>query len=148
MKPSPLRVIFDRSAFHGARYCRLQDSRLKDLCSRGRIKVFHTPVFLTETLATSGAGENAAAWRDHLQFVLDVCNGGIFLGTEDIWREELVAGRGTFARHLLPERPSKKFISRPHLVGLLRKVVNTGDFVNRDSWLRAVHQQRYPLGKL
>ena len=128
MQSSPLRVIFDRSAFHGARYRRLQDSRLRDLCRRGRIKVFHTPVFLTETLATYGAGENATAWRDHLQFALDVCNGGIFRGTVDIWREELVAGRGTFAGHLLPERPNKKYISRSQLVGLLREVANTGDF--------------------
>ena len=143
MKSPPLRVIFDRSAFHGARYRRLQDSRLKDLCRRGRIRVFHTPVFLTETLATYGAGENAAAWRDHLQFALDVCNGGIFLGTEDIWREELVAGRGTFARHLLPERPNKKYISRPHLVGLLREVANTGDFAQEWSDTEASRIEYY-----
>ena len=128
MKPPPLRVIFDRSAFHGARYRRLQDSRLKDLCRQGRIKVFHTPVFLTETLATYGAGENAATWRDHLQFALDVCNGGIFRPTLDIWHEELVAGRGTFVRHLLPERPNKKYKSRPQLVGQLREIASTGDF--------------------
>ena len=128
MKPAPLRVIFDRSAFHGARFRELRNSRLKDLCRSGRIKVFHTLIFLDETLATYGSGKSANAWRDHLQFALDVCNGGIFRETEDIWREELVAGRSTFAWPLLPERPNKKYISRPELVGQLREAATTGDF--------------------
>ena len=129
MEIPPLRIIFDRSAFHGSRYRLLKNSHLRALCGRGRIKVFHTPIFLTETLASYGAGESAAAWREHLKFALDICNGGIFRATTDIWREELVAGRGTLAGHLILERRNKKFnYTRPELMAMLREVAVTGDF--------------------
>ena len=122
-----LRVIFDRSAFHEPGYQQLMGSRLKDLCRLGRIKVFHTPTFLTETLAAYGAGERAAGWTNHLQFALDVCNGGIFLSKENIWHEELVAGRGPFAKHLQPERPNKNYESRSQWMSWLQEVARTGD---------------------
>lgn len=60
-------------------------------------------------------------------FALDVCNGGIFLDKEQIWHNELVAGRGRFARYLLPERPNKNYDSRPRLMGKLREKVKSGD---------------------
>lgn len=46
---------------------------------------------------------------------------------EQIWHNELVAGRGPFARHLLPERPSKNYESRPRLVAKLRQKAASGD---------------------
>lgn len=122
-----LRVILDRSAFHEPGYTQLSDSRIKDLCRSGRMSVIHTPTFLSETLTAYGAGESAADWPNHLQFALDICNGGIFLPKEAIWHEELVAGRGPFARHLQPERPNKTYISRPILVSMLQDVARTGD---------------------
>ena len=127
MKSPPLRVIFDRSAFHGSRYQALKDSRLRDLCRRGRIEVFHTFVFINETIASVSAGERAADWPEHLQFALEICNGGIFLTKEQIWHEEIVAGRGKFARNLLPEHPNKNYFSRPQLVDRLQEVASTGD---------------------
>lgn len=92
------------------------------------MKVFHTPTFLEETVASYGAGERATDWPDHLRFALDVCNGGIFLPTQAIWREELVVGRGTFARHLLPKRQNKRHNSLPRLMDKLREIASTGDF--------------------
>lgn len=134
MKFPRLRVIFDRSAFHGPRYRRLQHSRLMDLCRLGRIEVYHTPVFLNETISTYRPGEQDAAWQSHLQFALDTCNGGIFLNKEAIWYQELVAGGGTLARHLLPERRNKKYKwSRPELMEILRDVARTGDL--EEEWI-------------
>ena len=128
MKPPPLRVIFDRSAFHGARFRQLRDSRLKDLCRRGRIKVFHTQTFLEETISTFGARGGTADWREHLNFALEVCNGGFFLGREKICHEELVAGRGTRAAYLLPERQSRSHkLTRPKMVEMLQEIARTGD---------------------
>ena len=134
MPPSPLRVIFDRSAFHGPRYRRLRDSRLRDLCRLGRIVVYHTPVFLNETISTYRPGEQDADWQTHLQFALDTCNGGIFLNKEAIWYQELVVGRGPRSRCLLPERRNKNFRwSRPELMAILRNVARTGDLA--EEWL-------------
>ena len=127
MKPLPLRVIFDRSAFHGSRYQALKNSRLRDLCRRGRVQVYHTMVFVNETIASVAAGERAADWPEHLQFALEICNGGIFLPKEHIWHEEIVVGRGIFAKHLLPERPNKKYGSRPRVVERLNEIARTGD---------------------
>ena len=128
MKPPPLRVIFDRSAFHGARFWQLRNSRLKDLCRSGRMTVFHTQIFLEETISAFGAREGAADWREHLSFALEICNGGIFLGREKICHDELVAGRGTRATYLLPERRSKTHkLTRPEFIEMLQKIARTGD---------------------
>ena len=128
MKIPTLSIIFDRSAFHEPGYRQLRESCLKDLCRRGHMKVFHTPTFIEETLATYGTRKRAAGWQNHLQFALDVCNGGIFLPKQNIFHEELVAGRGTLARHLLPERPNKIHNSRPRLMNALQEIARTGDF--------------------
>ena len=155
MKIPALRVIFDRSAFHEPGYQQLLNSRLKDLCRRGRIRVFHTPTFLAETLDAYGSAKQSAAdWQNHLQFALAICNGGIFLEKEEIWHEELVAGRGTFARRLLPERPNKNYDSRPRLMARLRELVRTGDLerewseteaIRIDNWQKKRNQKRILL---
>ena len=79
-------------------------------------------------MASYGAGDRASDWRDHLHFALDICNGGIFLPKEAIWREEIVGGRGTFARHLLPMRQNKRHNSLPGLMEQFREIASTGDF--------------------
>ena len=97
-----------------------------NLQRRGIIEVYHTPVFLEETLSSYGAGERANQWSDHLLYCLDICN-GVFLDRDQIWHNELVVGRGPFARCLLPERASRRYISRPQLVETLRDKATSGD---------------------
>ena len=104
------------------------------------MKVFHTPTFLEETVASYGAGERANDWCDHLRFALDICNGGIFLPKEAIWHEELVVGRGTFARHMLPKRQNKRHNSLPRLIDKLREIARTGDFSRQ--WSATEAQRR------
>ena len=144
-----LRVILDRSAFHGERFDLLNASPLRHLTSARIVEVYLTQVFLNETLTAYGS-RKPVAWRQHLAFALDVCNGGIFLDKYDIWREELVMGRGPFARRLLPERESKRYDSRPEVVALLRAAAETGDLdrlwidskIERDeSYNKSVNQQ-------
>lgn len=121
-----LRVIFDRSAFHADRFERIKNSSLRVLQRQGRIEVFHTPIFLEETLLAYGAGKKAEQWRRHLLFSLDICN-GIFLDREEVWHNELIAGRGPFARYLLPGRPNKRYETRPRLIETLREKAASGD---------------------
>jgi hypothetical protein len=45
-----MKIIFDRSAFHRKRFDLLKGSRLLELVSRGKILVYHTAVFLDETI--------------------------------------------------------------------------------------------------
>jgi hypothetical protein len=45
-----MKIIFDRSAFLRKRFDLLKGSRLLELVSRGKILVYHTPVFLDETI--------------------------------------------------------------------------------------------------
>ena len=117
MNSSPPRVIFDRSAFDQG-YQALKNSRLKDLCRDGRIRVFHTPTFLEETICAYGvARPRAADWPEHLQFALDTCNGGIFREKSEIWYEELVADYGTNASYVESER----------LMEILRNVARNPD---------------------
>jgi hypothetical protein len=122
-----MRVIFDRSAFHRERFAELAASPLRQLVARNRVVITHTPVFLDETLSSFGSTRAGAKWQAHLAFALDICNGGIFLDKEQIWHNELVYGRGPFARYRLPERPSKNYGSRPRLIATLRRKIETGD---------------------
>ncbi len=98
---SVMRVLFDRSAFHGKRFAALSDSSLRQLVPSNRVVIIHTPVFLDETLSSFGSARAGDEWRTHMAFALDVCNGGIFLDKEQIWHNELVSGRGPFAGRLL-----------------------------------------------
>jgi hypothetical protein len=50
-----MRVIFDRSAFHGDNFTALADSPLRKLVAGKQVSVFHTPVFLDETIASFGS---------------------------------------------------------------------------------------------
>ena len=151
-----MRVILDRSAFHGDRFAALKASPLLQLVARNRVVITHTPVFLDETLSTFGSARAGDEWRTHMAFALDVCNGGIFLDKEQIWHNELVSGRGPFARHLLPERPSRKYGSRPRLIETLRQKIASGDLskewaesaVERDDAQRKRSNQRTISGEV
>jgi hypothetical protein len=134
LKPSrTLRVIFDRSAFHGDNFAALENSRLRKAVAADLVTVFHTPVFLDETIMAYGAREASDEWKAHLAFAVDVCNGGIFLAKEEIWRNELVRGEGQNGRHLLPMTPNKNSDSLPRVLQTLRDVANSGDL--RNAWL-------------
>jgi hypothetical protein len=74
----PVRIIFDRSAFHGERFELLKTSALKALTLSNTVAVFLTPIFLDETLMAYGT-KRSVDWQQHLSFALDICNGGIFL---------------------------------------------------------------------
>ena len=52
---------------------------------------------------------------------MQICNGGMFLTVDDIWRSELVEGRGTASRHLLPHASFLGF------QGTLLQTADTGD---------------------
>ena len=86
-----LRVVFDRSAFHGDRFDALNASSLPSLVSRGKAQVHHTPTFLEETLRTRSS---RAPWKEHLKFALQLDDRFLFRELGDIWTQELVMGRG------------------------------------------------------
>ena len=127
-----MRVILDRSAFHGDRYAVIAESPLRRLVARKRISIIHTPVFLEETISSFGSERSADEWKAHLAFAVEVCNGGIFLTKDEIWRNELVRGQGPTARHLHPGRPNKGYDSLPRFLQTLQRVAESGDL--RKEW--------------
>lgn len=135
-----MRVIFDRSAFHADRFDIIEGSALRVLQKQKRIQVFHTPIFLDETISSYGAGAKANQWQQHLLFCLDVCN-GIFLERDRIWHNELAAGRGPFARFLLPERANKNYDSLPRLIETLREKAISGDVSKEWAQSAALRQE-------
>jgi len=96
-----MRVILDRSSFHGERFDLLRSSPLRRLAAQRRVNVFHTATFLDEIIQSYGSARATSSWREHLRYASQICNGGVFLTVEDIWRSELVDGRGPASRHLL-----------------------------------------------
>jgi hypothetical protein len=93
----PLTVIFDRSAFHGARFDLLAGSPLLDLAKQNRVVVHHSAPLLEETISMFEKEENHAELRRQLPFILDVCNGRWFRGRGEIWELELVRNLGLAA---------------------------------------------------
>lgn len=122
-----MRVIFDRSSFHGDRFPLLRDSPILECQRRRLLTVYHTEVFLNETLEAGISQGADGSWRDHLEFALEICNGGLFLAKENIWHGELVQGRGPFARRLYPARQTRKYWSESHCRAQLREAAQTKD---------------------
>lgn len=116
-----MRIIFDRSSFHGERFELLRLSPLRRLSARRRVEVFHTATFLDEIIQGYGSARASSSWRDHLRYAAQICNGGVFLAVEDIWRSELVDGWGRASRHLLSHESFVGF------QGTMLKTADTGD---------------------
>lgn len=133
-----MRVIFDRSAFHGDSFTALVSSPLRKLVAAGRVSVYHTQVFLDETITAYGSPRATDDWKAHLAFAIEVCS-GIYLDKEEIWRNELVRGQGPRARHLIPNKPTKDYDSLPRLLDRLRRVSESGDL--RKEWLESAAER-------
>lgn len=80
---------------------------MRRLTADNRVVVYHTPIFLDETISQYGSARKNGEWRRHLKFAIDTCNGGLYLSRAEIWHEELAAGRGRSARYLFPSRPTR-----------------------------------------
>jgi hypothetical protein len=72
-----MKIIFDRSAFHRERFDLLKGSRLSQLVQERKVLVYHTAVFLEETLRMALCKKQRA--KDELRrqwpFVASICNG-------------------------------------------------------------------------
>jgi hypothetical protein len=122
-----MHVIFDRSAFHGARFELLEASPLRRLVANRRVTVFHTPVFLDEIIQSYGSRRASGTWRKHLEFAARICDGGIFLPKDEIWRSELIDGHGRLAQRLLPTEANEVHDSFRGFLGTLLRTADTGD---------------------
>jgi hypothetical protein len=128
-----MRVIFDRSAFHGDGFTAIEGSAIRKLVKENRVLIFHTPIFLDETISSYGSSRASDDWKAHLAFAVDVCNGGVCLSKDEIWRNELVRGQGMNARYLFPNKPNKDYDSLPRFLHRLRQVAVSGDL--QKEWL-------------
>ena len=135
LETDSVRVIFDRSSFHGERFELLSSSRLRRLTSQRRVDVFHTQTFLDELIQSYGSRKvSAASWREHLKYAVQICNGGIFVPPDAMWRAELVDARGLAAQHLIP---FEQFIG---LQGTLLRTAETGDL--SQEWAETASERR------
>lgn len=75
-----MKIIFDRSAFHGERFDLLERSRLPVLVGTGKILVYHTTNVIDETFQMAKSNKPGA--KDELRrqwpFLKSICNGGWF----------------------------------------------------------------------
>jgi hypothetical protein len=122
---SSLKVIFDRSAFHGARFDLLRAAPIDELRRKALIEVVHSPILIEESFLAFGSPRDTR-WREHLDFLADHCD-GIFLHKEHIWHEEFVCGLGTFARHFHPPSASRRYSSFGQIITAIREKARTGD---------------------
>ena len=135
-----MRVIFDRSSFHGGRFKTLVDSPLRSLVKSGQLKVFLTPVFIEETLNQYGSARAGDDWREHLKFAVETCNGGVLLDKTEIWRNELVSGEGAAARYLRPERSTRRYgKSRAEVLARLLEIADTADM--DEAWQASANER-------
>ena len=97
-----LKIIFDRSAFHGANFDLLQQSQLLRLSKTYAISIYHTPVFLEETISLYLLEKNRGELERQLTFIFEICNGRWFRRRSDLWIKELVEEQDLKARSLMP----------------------------------------------
>ena len=71
-----MRIIFDRSAFHKERFDLLQGSPLLQLTKERKVLVFHTSVFIEETVRMCQSRNEEL--KRQVPFLLSICNGGWF----------------------------------------------------------------------
>lgn len=107
-----MKIIFDRSAFHGERFDLLEGSRLLQRTREAKLSVFYTTVFLDETVRTaSSTRQNAKAeLKRQWTFLVSICNGGWFkpllFGTspsKPVCEEELEGGEKAGDWLLVPD---------------------------------------------
>lgn len=136
-----MRIIFDRSSLHGDRFQILVNSPLRRLVKSRQLEVFLTPVLTQETLEQYGSGRAGDEWREHLSFGIEICN-GVFLDKSEIFRNELVCGRGTAARYLFPERQTRRYgKSKAQVLDRLQLVANTCDRDLAQPWKQGKAQR-------
>lgn len=118
-----LTVVFDRSAFHGARFDLLQRSPLLTLAKQNAITVHHSQAFLEETISMYEKQHNHDELRKQLPFILEVCNGRWFSSVGDIWERELRLNQGPAADVFVDEVLRKQTES-----DMLQAVARSGDW--------------------
>ncbi|WNC88724.1 hypothetical protein RI103_13530 [Paraburkholderia sp. FT54] len=85
-----LRITFDRSALHRERFAQVRESGIVQLVSEGKLAVVHSGIFLTETLELYNRKDRREELREQIDFLHEICNGGIFRDSVDIWTDELI----------------------------------------------------------
>jgi hypothetical protein len=116
----------------------LKAAPIDRLLRQRRLTVLHTPVFISEILHGFRSSRAQDRWRENLAFALDELKpSGYFLDKTEVWREELVCGRGPFARHFLPARQSRRWqLSAERWEMILRDRLRSGDLT--DVWETAL----------
>ena len=122
-----MRVLFDLSALHGNRLELLRSAPTKEARRKRRIVFLHTPIFLNEILQGYGSSRAGNRWRENLSFACDLEPAGYFLDKEQIWRDELVCGRGRLARHFMPERKTRRWNGAANLRAEINRAIESGD---------------------
>lgn len=85
-----MRIIFDRSAFHGARFETLLKGPLLSLSKQRRISIYHTPILLEETIRMYLKEKNREELRRQLPFIFEICQDRWLRDRVEIWVKELV----------------------------------------------------------
>lgn len=127
MRRQPLRLTFDLSALHGEYLDRLAGSRLLQLCGRRYFAIALTPVFLDELVSGYGVRNRDVPWQPNLRFAISVCNDGVFLDKLEIWWDELVVGRGVYARCKFPKRATRRLVSADQIATKLAAMAEGND---------------------
>jgi hypothetical protein len=84
----PIKLILDRSAFHGKRFNRLAES-LTNLRNKGHVSVYITPMLLEETLGLLLDNGHDQELVDHLKFIVNISEDSWFEDNFEIFKSEL-----------------------------------------------------------
>lgn len=115
-----MKIIFDRSAFRGSRFDLLQRSRLLQLTKERKVLVFHTSVFIEETVRMRQSRNDEL--KRQVPFLLAICNGG-WLGP--LLFSSLVAPKSVCREELdgITNGPLIHYFLRRQIESHLRKLI-------------------------
>lgn len=83
-----IKILLDRSIFHGEKFNLLLDSPLARLSSSFKFSIYGSPILIEETLRLWFKGQKDIAAK-HLKYIFDITNTRWFKSRGEIWIQEL-----------------------------------------------------------
>jgi len=143
-----MKIVFDLSAFHEY-FDLLENSRLRQLINTAKVTVYHTSVFLDETLRMADSDKPGvkAEFRRLWPFIRSICNGGWFKPLlfgqlpqlKSVCDEELEASEKHSNWPCIPEWQRKKVEAK------ITKMIETSDSLQEFIYARKVYEQNAEL---
>ena len=123
-----MKILLDKSIFHGQKFNELKASPLQRISERRIISVYGNPILVEETLRLWFKGEKDLA-KEQLSFIIAITNGRWFRTREEMWVGELCETSRRDKYFFVPQKEVEESINN-----ILMKINGTLDHQEEQSF--------------